>query len=839
MASFAFEPGDDVGHAAPLAAGPGAARAGRLGVGDWPDDPSGLSVVRDGDFVLANDRIAVVIEEAGVSDLLDPWGGRIIGAATMVDGAPTAPADFSEAMVMLGRFTVAADSVGVLADGSDGGPAIVRATGPVREIPFFAPLAAAFLTGELGDLSGALDWILEPDAEHVTLRLTVASGRNYDTPIRIPLFFFFQDSRMPEWHPNGAGFAPGTDDVDFVAFADDDATSYAWASPRGPMTPTLSLSGASIFQPDIFVVSACTETTVPYATIHVGGTGLDGLRAAIARTEGAPLRAVTGSVTFDDGSPAPGVRIHATDVDGGHVSRTLSGDDGAFTLHLPDAPVSLVPFLRGYAVSDPITVAPTATTASVSLPPAGAIRVLVADASGFEPLPVRVQIVPEGELPEVPDSFGETPIVPGRLHVAFPTDGDVTLPVPPGRHTVHVSRGFEWELESRPVDVTAGVISEVAVALNHVVPTPGVMCGDFHIHTHRSFDTSDPVILKVQSIVGDGLEIPVRSDHEWVGDFEPAISALGVEDWAFGISSLELTTFDWGHFGVFPLEADPTRPSDGAIVWTGGRVPQEAFDEAHGRTGPDGAPIVIVNHGRSFGGLMGEGAYFSRVDYDPATGMVGRPDLWSESFDLIEVWNESDFDDNFGEGEVVHDWFSFLNAGRRIYAVGSSDSHQIAEQFVGYPRTCLAVGVDDAPSLRAGGGAALVRDTLTAGHAVVSGGAFIEVIGPSGEGPGDEVRDTGDRATVTVTVRAPSFVDLDRLRVFVDGTVTETFVLDETTRDPTDPTIRLSADVDIPVAAGAMGSWAMFVADGRDADLGPVYPGRKPFGATNPVFFTR
>ncbi len=756
----------------------------------------------------------------------------------MVDGTPTAPADFAELMVMMDRFTIATETVGVIADGSDGGAAIVRAIGPVSEIPFFAPLAAAFLTDELGDLMGALDWVLEPGAEHVELRLTIASARNYDTPIRIPLFFFFQDSRMPEWHPNGSGFDPGTDAIDYVAFADDDATSYAWANPAGPLTPSLSLSGASIFQPDIFVVDACAETELSYAELHVGGIGLDGLRAAIARTRGAALHEVTGTVTLDDGSPAPGVRVHATDASGGHVSRTLTDESGAFTLHLPPDDVELVAWKRGYPLSDPVSVGASDSTAALTMPSVGAIHVVATDAASGEALPVRVQVIPMGELPEVPPSFGETPIVPGRLHVEFPLDGDVTLVAPPGRHRVYVSRGFEWELASATVDVTAGATTEVPIALDHVVDTPGVLCGDFHIHTYRSFDTSDPVLFKVRSLVGDGLEIPVRSDHEWVGDFEPTIAMLGARDWAMGISSLELTTFDWGHFGVFPLAADPTRPSDGAIVWTGGRMPQSVFDEAHDRSGPDGSPAIIVNHARSFNGLMGEGAYFSRVDYDPATGMVGRPELWSESFDLIEAFNDSDFETNYAEGEVVRDWFSFLDSGRRIFATGSSDSHQVAETPVGYPRTCLALGVDDVPALRAGGGAGLVRDTLLAGHAVISGGAYIDVVGPGGEGPGDGIGES-DRVTLSVTVRAPSFVEVDRLRVFVDGAVNETIVLDESTRDPMDPTVRFRGDIDIPVAPGVVGSWAIFVADGVSSDLGPVYPGRRPFGVTNPLFFTR
>ena len=70
-----FEVGDD-GHADPLGVGAGAARAGRITADQLPDFPSGLQVWEGGDFVLANEHVAMVIEDVGQSDLYDPWGGR-------------------------------------------------------------------------------------------------------------------------------------------------------------------------------------------------------------------------------------------------------------------------------------------------------------------------------------------------------------------------------------------------------------------------------------------------------------------------------------------------------------------------------------------------------------------------------------------------------------------------------------------------------------------------------------------------------------------------------------------------------------------------------------------
>ncbi|MBT8495469.1 MAG: hypothetical protein KJO07_20640, partial [Deltaproteobacteria bacterium] len=60
---LSFEHGDD-GNANPLQASAGEVRAGRLTADDLPTTERGLEKWEAGDFVLANDRIAVVIEDA-------------------------------------------------------------------------------------------------------------------------------------------------------------------------------------------------------------------------------------------------------------------------------------------------------------------------------------------------------------------------------------------------------------------------------------------------------------------------------------------------------------------------------------------------------------------------------------------------------------------------------------------------------------------------------------------------------------------------------------------------------------------------------------------------------
>jgi hypothetical protein len=224
------------------------------------------------------------------------------------------------------------------------------------------------------------------------------------------------------------------------------------------------------------------------------------------------------------------------------------------------------------------------------------------------------------------------------------------------------------------------------------------------------------------------------------------------------------------------------------------------------------------------------GGYFNAVGYDPTTGTVGRPDHWDDQFSIVEVFNDSNFEDN--RDTTVVDWFSFLIHGRRVFAVGSSDSHRLLSSPVGYPRTCLRLGTDDPREVTP----AQVRDATARGHSYVSGGIHIDLSAAGGEGPGDDVVAGGPRVRLRVVVRAPTWVDVDRLEVIVDGRTTETIPIRPEDADPAEPAVRLVAMLEADVAPG--GSFVVVHASG-DSPLEPVHPGRLPFAVTNPIFVRR
>lgn len=827
--------GDPTGHPDPLGAGPTEARAGRIDRAALPDFPSGLQRWGSGEFILANDRVAVAIEDVGPSDLYDPWGGRITGIARVEGGALVEPADLAEFFVLTGRYTVVTDHVTVMNDGSDGQPAVIRASGPLRALPFFEAITHGVLAADYGDIPAAIDYSLAPGSSEVQIHMVYASPRPAMTRVPLVLHGFMNTYRMQPF-VESAGFDHQVPSIDWLGFADDRYTSFTYEidAPLGTVIAASGFLGRIALNRSI---PPCVTTSVLHARITIGGPGLDGALVARAEGRGVTLREISGVAREPDGTPAEGVRVHALSSTGDWLTRSdFTGEDGAFSLHVPvGVSVRLDPYRLGNGRASIVDVPDGAASMDVTLPPSGFIELTTTDDMG-DALPSRMQVFANGAAVEEPPSrYGEADVPDGRVAVVYTETGIAQTRVPVGDYRVVASRGYEYELGDLPsVSVTtAGETVRVGTMLTRSVETPLVQCGDFHIHTRRSADSIDDGLLKVRAAVAEGLEIPVRSDHEYVNDFQPEIAALGMQAFAHGICSVEMTSMElWGHMGVFPLIEDDTQINGGTPPWqtfptpdamsTPFRTmgPAEVFDMVRAR--PE-APVVIINH------PMGGTNYFGYVGYDNITGMVERTEDWDDEFGLVEVFNDADW--NHARGGTVAAWLSLLDHGRVVYAVGSSDSHAISGSPVGYPRTCIELGSDDPRDVVA----TAVRDQLAAGHATISGGIYVDTL-VGDAGPGDTATGLGTSATVHVRIQAASWVDVDAFDVVVDGVTVDTVEILPGDADPAHPNVRFEEDITVDVASA--GSYVIVAAYG-DSTLEPVHRGRIPFGVANPIFLTR
>ncbi|HUQ07879.1 MAG TPA: CehA/McbA family metallohydrolase [Kofleriaceae bacterium] len=826
--------GDMAGHPEPFGASVDEARAGRItAVSQLPATTLGLEAWSVGDFVLANDKVALVIEDVGNSDLYDPWGGRPVGAALVQNGAMVAPADFGEIFLLISRSSIVTEHVTIVNDGANGEPAVIRASGRLAPLPFLDPLTSGLLPDDMRDLDAAIDYTLRPGAETVDITYHINNPRDVDAVSGTVLHGFMYTKRMRTFVPN-IGFTDSISGSPWAALIDDDGASIAYEAEGEPLGGSIAQAGFVGALNNSYDIPRCALTTRLHAHITIGGPGVDGIVAARARVAGTSMRAITGTVT---GLPAgTSGRVHAVDANGNYLTRAPVDATGAFTLHVPtDAAVTLTLIGPGSVLAT-TDVAAGATTATLPVPLLATLVIARVADDNNATIPARIQVMPDAtgpQLVDIPDVFGEPEPPGGRHEVRYHDGTPMRIPLRPGGYHVVVSRGPEYELFEQDIDADAGNDFPLAPVLEHVVDTTGQLCGDFHIHTIRSNDAEDIAAYKVQSGMADGLDLMIRSDHEWVDDFQPLIEDRGWEQWVKGIASIEMTSFEiWGHFGVFPLEPDPTQVNQGAPKWqtfpTAGSPdgdvvtlqPVEVFDAVRAR--PE-RPTIIINHPN------GDKNYFGYVGLDPATGLVEHPEHWDDEFKLVEVFNNDTWSDK--RNAEVADWFAILNTGREVFAVGSSDSHSVRGSPVGYPRTCVRLGTDDPRQVNGD----TLRDELAAGHASVAGGIYVTTAVGTKQS-GETVTGAGAQATVAIQVQAASWVDVDTVEVVVDGETVMTIPVTAGDADPQNPVIRFQRA--IPVDVATAGSWVVVAAYGGD-DLAPVFPGHGAFGVTNPIFLRR
>src|SRR5207302_2367208 len=221
---------------------------------------------------------------------------------------------------------------------------------------------------------------------------------------------------------------------------------------------------------------------------------------------------LSGTVADAAGNPVAGARVHVTDTTGlSVVSFVRTAADGSWSARvLPGSySVRAVADDRPGSAAQAITV-PSTGLLGVNLTLGGqsVINATATDKDGH-PIPAKIVLEPVSTLrPTLPATMGE--MWDRQPIVVFSADGKATVPVYPGTWRVTFSRGFEYD---RPAyDVAAG--TSVSATLRRVIDTSGWISGDFHVHAQYSPDGDDLLPLKVRAFAGEGVEVPVSTEHE-------------------------------------------------------------------------------------------------------------------------------------------------------------------------------------------------------------------------------------------------------------------------------------------------------------------------------------
>jgi len=430
--------------------------------------------------------------------------------------------------------------------------------------------------------------------------------------------------------------------------------------------------------------------------------------------------------------------------------------------------------------------------------------------------------------------------------------GDTTAALPTGRYRIVATKGIEWSVDAREIDVIAGQAALVELTLRHVVPTPGVVACDLHTHARPSFDSQVTAEQSVLSLVAAGIDFAVSTPHNVIGYYSHAIASLRLAKELASVPGVEVTTYNprFGHFGVFPVSSPP--PFEHTSL--------EAMTRA---VRADRSGFFQLNHPRLPGGI----GYFDTIDLDPHSVRSKVPARLD--FDAIEVYNGFDIEHPARVEQVLQDYWALLDQGWHYTATGDSDSHCLQYRCVvkvldrtlesaagaGYPRTMVTV--DPQAATRSGEGDAqldsqAILANLKRGHAIVTSGPLID-LRVDGAGPGDELRTSLATVRVHVRVRAAPWIDVTQVQIVTgetggDWRIVDTFDVSSrptewgtggsTLEEARTAAVRFEGDMDVPL--GPANGWVQAIARGTRL-LGDVLPqvDVAPLAFTNPVYVER
>jgi len=411
-----------------------------------------LSRCRADDYLMKNDKIRVVVQSIQRNLFgIGQFGGQIIDGDIV--RAPLDPDrdNFEEWSTSLNiENTAHYTALTIINDGSNGGAAILRATGVDDLLDFLNPSAVVAGFGfpfpsALDDkdlpVTITTDYILEPGKNYVRVETTV---HNTDPgPLNIIFGEFMSGSGQVETFQGGYAFgeplvtskcsSASPAPCDFVAYSgydEADGVSYGYIN-EIPDTTTFTRDGVSVPLLGLDVVATLVGISKPnfplapvgdpdgkdsmtFTRYFVVGNGSVG---AITDTRNEikclPTGQLTGTVTAG-GSPAAGVDVTVLATTGNPtlltynaVTHARTNGAGQYAFTLPPANYKVVANLDGspfeggglMPTEHPVTITTSGiTTQNIALPATGALQVVVTDQDdqaiaakasvvGFDPSP--------------------------------------------------------------------------------------------------------------------------------------------------------------------------------------------------------------------------------------------------------------------------------------------------------------------------------------------------------------------------------------------------------------------------------------------------------------------
>lgn len=771
--------------------------------------------------MLENSRIKLTIARAGDGRGLFVTGGHLIDADVVRSAGEPGGDRFRELFPAIDFRVPLSERSWIEAEGAEG-RAVVRVTGHdgYTETMKFLDILGRDILG----LTVTTDYILKPGQPWVLIRTTVVNPTSDTmTGVLTGDFLAMGASEGLFTDRHGFGEVQPFDRVSIIANRNP-AVSYALVAP------------GKDFSVPVAIEPGVGGMTLDHMVIPPGGAGVYERYLIVGRTLSAVIDEAQGLLGIDtvevggtvlDWSDAAVNEARIVLRNGDRVvSETLTTSDGQFRMRVPPGFYQLVASAPGTA---------SVTLADLDARKDTRVRVDVTAAARLRLAfdgPVKITAV---QLADGPTAANESTSV-----VRYSNDGRDEIPLTAGRWRVTASRGMDYELHTRELDLVPGAYTPFGGVMERAIlgSRDGWLASDFHQHTVGSPDGEPTMREKLIQNIAEGCQVAVITDHDRVSDTAPHTDGLGAP--LLAINGVEASPMPDGHINAFPIE--PGAVPNGNRLWLKGGL--AGLLDRFAQMGPDG-PLVVVNHPRTPG--MGLFQFLKSNPFSPqAPGAFDALEVNDKLGSLSDFLPESDAQLakralTGARVPVMLDWFGWLNHGQAKAAVGVSDSHK-SRLGTCHARTYVFTGRPTALST-----AQDVVRAVRGQRAVVSGGIFVDVkpFGLRQMGHQQAVAPRKGLVALHIRVEAPTWIRSDTVTVFSQG---RPVAFIKTRRGWRQANLGEKGQYELPTQddAGALrfdavvnvrpksDAWFVVVARGK-GDGQPVFRGR-PYGYTNPVY---
>lgn len=376
------------------------------------------------------------------------------------------------------------------------------------------------------------------------------------------------------------------------------------------------------------------------------------------------------------------------------------------------------------------------------------VEIAIVDQQGAY-LPARITIVNKaGSLQRIScDADSNIAVRPGCIYTPHP----VSIRIPAGTYVLYAGRGFEYGVDSVSLDLGPGDYRKHRFVVKREVDTRGWIASDTHVHTFTYSKHGDATLReRLITLAGEGIEMPVMTDHNAYVDLHPVLDVAMHTDANLKMSPVvgdELTTAV-GHFNVFRIPPGAKVPDPGSSDWRDVGRSIEAIG---------GKPVVVLNHARD---THNDFRPFDPSRHLSSVGMDLRN--WRLPANAMEVINSGSQQTDMML--LFEDWFGMMNAGHLLTPIGSSDSHDVNRYIVGQGRTYIKGNDQDPAKVDTD---AAIRSIIN-GEVMVSCGLLVKILVNRKYGPGN-LAPSARRVGVAVDVLGPAWSNADSVSLYMNG----------------------------------------------------------------------